>query len=194
MLSLKERDRRKVFLEFLCSILPIFEDFPTVFQKNTPQVHILYDSMCDLLLKVLRHCMKSNELKKYGSELASVDCSNVGLQLTDKNLIIGDTTRQTLSKLEPDAQKAMLLGIQAFFIATVSHLQTMLPLNNRLLKDLGFLNPSKKQRGSTLASIQNLARKLQPSLDLTCIHDEWKMYQADPAVPQYDPKQRVYQN
>ena len=65
------------------------------------------------------------------------------------------------------------------FGATVSHLQAKLPLNNRVLKDLGCLNPLKRERKSTTISIQNHSRKLLPEIDTTAVLDEWKLYQSD---------------
>ena len=60
-----------------------------------------------------------------------------------------------------------------------SHMQTRLPFDNTLLRDLGCLNPSKRSKRSTVISVQNIARKLQPQLDISIVQDEWKVYQAD---------------
>ena len=75
--------------------------------------------------------------------------------------------------------------------ATVSHLQSRLPLDNKLLRDLGCLNPLKRTRKSTDTSIQNLTRKLQPQLDVSSVLDEWRLLQADQEVSELDSSQRV---
>ena len=93
--------------------------------------------------------------------------------------------------LKPGKQRAALLGMLAFFWEAVSHLQAKLPLNNRVLKDLGYLNPLKRERKSTTISIQNLSRKLLPEFDTAAVLDEWKLYQNDGDISDIDTDQRV---
>ena len=73
----------------------------------------------------------------------------------------------------------------------VSHLQAKLPLNNRVLKDLGCLNPLKRERKSTTISIQNLSWKLFPEFDTATVLDEWKLYQNDGDTSDIDTDQQV---
>ena len=109
-----------------------------------------------------------------------------------RELVIGDNTRKYLPLLKPDKQKAALLGMLTFWGVAVSHLQAKLPLNNRVLKDLGCLNPLKRERKSTTISIQNLSRKLlRPELDTAAVLDEWKLYQNDGDISDIDTDQRV---
>ena len=96
-----------------------------------------------------------------------------------------------MALLKPGKQRAALLGLLAFFGEAVSHLQTKLPLNNRVLKDLGCLNPLKRERKSTTISIQNLSRKLLPDFDTAAVLDEWKLYQNDGDISDIDTDQRV---
>ena len=58
MLGTKERASTKVTLEFLNNIIPQFEKFLLLFQKGSPVVHILYDSLCDIPVKILRRFLK----------------------------------------------------------------------------------------------------------------------------------------
>ena len=89
MLATKEKASTRVPLEFLCDIVPVFEQFLLVFQKASPVVHIMYDSLCDILLKPMRRFMKEQAIeKKYGHDLVSVECKDVKLQLQDRDLVI----------------------------------------------------------------------------------------------------------
>ena len=96
-----------------------------------------------------------------------------------------------MALLKPGKQRAALLGMLAFFGEAVSHLQVKLPLSNRVLKDLGCLNPLKRERKSTTISIQNLSRKLLPEFDTAAVLDEWKLYQNDGDISDIDTDQRV---
>lgn len=90
MLTGGEKDVTKVLLEF--------EEFLTLFQKSTPTILLLYDSMCITLLKVMRRFLKPTALEgKYGAALSSVSCEDVKLQLTLNELVIGDQTRKALA-------------------------------------------------------------------------------------------------
>ena len=92
------------------------------------------------LLKLMRRFVQADQLKDvHGSALQSVSCQDIKDRLPDGELVIGNNTRKYLALLKPDKQKAALLGIRAFWGAAVSHLQAKLPLNNRVLKDLGHL-------------------------------------------------------
>ena len=73
---------------------------------------------------------------------------------------------------EADKQKAALLGMRAFWGAAVSHLQAKLPLSNRVFKDLGCLNLSKRERKFTTISIQKLTRKMLPEFDTAAVLDK----------------------
>ena len=72
MLGTKERTSTKVSLEFLNNIIPLFEKLLLLFQKCSPVVHIVYDSLCDILVKMLRRFLKPQTMdNKYGSDLTS---------------------------------------------------------------------------------------------------------------------------
>ena len=191
LLGTKEKATTKVNLEFFNSVVPLFEQFLLLFQKSSPTILILYDSICDVLAKLMRRFMKIAALeKKYGSELASIECKDVSLQLADKDVVIGDRARKGLDELPRDQQKNVMLGIRSFFMTTISYLQAKLPLDNQLLRQLGCLNPVKRTKSSTV-SIESIACTLQPKVDQTQVVDEWKVYQVDTDLPNYDPKERI---
>ena len=145
MLTGTEKDTTKMLLEFFNNTVPVFEEFLTLFQKSGPTVHIVYDSMCQNLLKDMQRFMKGQLLEgNYGTGLVDIPRSDVKLQLSDSELNIGDGTRRALGKLKAKKQKSALLGIRSFYIAVVSHMQSRLPLSNTLLRNLGCLNPKKK--------------------------------------------------
>ena len=192
LLGTKDKVITKVTLQFLNSVIPIFEQFLLLFQKSTPVVHVLYDSMCDMIAKLMRRFMKTEATeRKYGLDLATIKCKDVTSQLADKDVVIGDKTRKLLKTLSPDQQKNTMLGIRSFFSTTASFLLEKLPLSNQLLRELGCLNPVKRKKDSTVASIESIASKLQPNISTTEVVDEWKLFQIDSEIPDYDAKERI---
>ena len=187
MLATKEKAVTRVSLEFLNDVFPVFEEFFLLFQKECPIVDILYDSLFHILLRLLRRFMVRSAIdKKYGCDLASIECKDIELQLSDKDIVIGVDTRKALKDLSHDQQKHAMLGIWSFFSITVAQLQSKLPLKNDLLKQLGCLNPLKKNNKSTQSSIENLSSLLQAKLNISEIVDEWKLFQVDNDIPAYN--------
>ena len=96
----KEKMVTRVLLEFLNDVIPVFEQFLLLFQRASPVIHIMYDSMCDILVRLLRRFMKGQAVeKRYGSDLTSIECQDVKLQLPDKSIVIGKGAREALVKL-----------------------------------------------------------------------------------------------
>ena len=68
MLTSGDKDVTKVLVEFLKVTSSLFQEFLTVFHKSTPTIHLVYDSMCLNLLKVMRRFLKPTALEgKYGA-------------------------------------------------------------------------------------------------------------------------------
>ena len=116
-------------------------------------MHFLYDEMCEIILKLLRRFIRPQALaNKYGSDFASIECQNVKIQLSEPEIVIVEMTRNAMAKLTSDQQKQALLGMRSFFKVTISQLQVKLPLDNLLLRQLGCLNPLKREKKSTVTS------------------------------------------
>ena len=84
-----------------------------------------------------------------------------------------------------------MLGMRSFFSTATSYLQQKLPLSNELLRQLGCLNPKKRDRKSTVASIYSIKCVLQPKVNVSEVVDEWKLFQVDSDVPVYNPSDQI---
>lgn len=134
LLGTRQKRLTKVKLEFLKNLTPVFEKFMLMFQKCSPVIHILYDSMCDMLMKLMKRFVKPSCLRdRYGAGLGSVDCKRVKNQLSDKELALGSDTRKALDVLSSDEQRQVLLGIRSFLSQTATYLQQKLPLGINIL-------------------------------------------------------------
>ena len=69
-----------------------------------------------------------------------------------------------------------------------SELEVKLALYNELLQLLGCVNPQKREKKSTLLSIQGITKVLQTKVNVTEHVDEWKVFQVDNDLPVYNPK------
>ena len=192
MINAKEKMVTRVLLEFLNDVIPVFEQFLLLFQRASPVIHIVYDSMCDILVRLLRRFMKGQAVeKRYGSDLTSIECQDVKLQLPDKSIVIGKGAREALVKLTSEQQRQALLGISSFMCTTATELQQKLPLKNELLRQLGCTNPLKRKKESTVSSIERLTTVLQPAIATSEVIDEWKLFQVDNELPDYNQQERI---
>ena len=192
MLNTKIKMVTRVLLEFLNDVIPVFEQFLLLFQRASPVIHIMYNSMCDILVRLLRRFMKGQAVeKRYGSDLTSIECQDVQLQLPDKSIVIGKGAREALVKLTSEQQRQALLGICSFMCTTATELQQKLPLKNELLRQLGCTNPLKSKKKSTVSSIERLTTVLQPAISTSEVIDEWKLFQVDNELPDNNQQERI---
>ena len=106
----------------------VFEQFLFLFQKLAPVTHMLYDCICNLLKRIVRKFMKAETLENTErSNLAELKCRDASLQVEDKNIVMGDSTRKALKELTVEHQRRMMVGICSFFQSAASHLQKKFP-------------------------------------------------------------------
>jgi len=73
----------------------------------------------------------------------------------------------------------MYLGMRSFIMKAVTYVISWLPLNNRLLSNLTYLQPQQSLSTTSVTDIQFIARKL-PNIshaDIATLTDKWNLYQ-----------------
>ena len=81
--------------------------------------------------------------------------------------------------------------MRSFFSTATSYLQQKLPLSNELLRKFGCLNTKKRDRKSTVASVESITCVLQPKVNVSEVVDEWKLFQVDSDVPVSNPLDQI---
>ena len=99
--------------------------------------------------------------------------------LVYKELEIGEQTRREIGKFSEEKQKKFVLEAKSFLIAVTKHLVNKLPLDNIILRTSKVLKPDARSEDWTLKAIKILAKKLNVSVDLDKLADEWKLYQLE---------------
>ena len=90
-----------------------------------------------------------------------------------------------------EQQRQALLGIRSFMFTTATELQQKLPLKNELLRQLECTNPLKRKKESIVSSIERLTTVLQPAISTSEVIDEWKLFQVDNELPDYNQQERI---
>ena len=82
VLDTKEKAVTQVALEYSNNLIALSEQFLVLFQKSSSVHHLLCCKICDILAKLMMRFMKAQTVdKKYGSDLTTVECKDVKLQL-----------------------------------------------------------------------------------------------------------------
>ena len=85
--------------------------------------------------------------------------------------------RSHFSKLSEQCQKDFLLGVREFYKVCTSYILLKLPITNIAIRCCKVLQPSLWQEAFTLKVIPILGKRLQASVDIDSLSDEWKLYQ-----------------
>ena len=171
-----------VELHFLKSVMPLYHSFLELFQTEAPLVHVLYEELCGLVYTMMGRYIKASVYQnKTGKDLQEVKHDDMQKQSSDKELVIEESTREVLGKLDSGKQKRALLDIRKFFSTGVSYLLSRFPFDNELLKDLSCLHPDHRLESGSISAVERIARKLPfvEEEDVPLIADEWKVYQGE---------------
>lgn len=171
-----------VELNFLKSVMPLYHSFLELFQIEAPMVHVLYEELCRLVYLMMGRYVKASVYQsKTGKDLQAVKHEDIQNQLSDKQLVIGESTRAVLAKLDSGIQKRCSLNIRKYFNTGVAYLLSRLPFDKDFLKDLGCLHPEHRLESGSVSAVERIARNLPfiEKEDVPLIADEWKVYQGE---------------
>lgn len=123
----------EVYLLFYQSVMPVFTRINLLLQRNSPCIHFLRESMEKILRKLLGRFVTVSALDT-GSTVVDVDFVSKTNQLSDKELMVGFTTKQVLTRLqeevEPSRIKKFYTGVRAFFTGCLTYVVDKFPLLN----------------------------------------------------------------
>ena len=181
-------------LAFLVAGEPIFEKFLCFFQNEGPLIHRLRDQMCELLKSVMHRFLKSQAINdKEGKHLLTVEYFKPDIQFSFTQIEVGEKTRTALSKLTNDQQKIALKGMKQFYLDTTKYLLDHLPIDNKFLRDITFLNPLLRDNQPGAQAIRRLA-VIMPTIseeEVCLVTDEWKVYHEGSVIDSDSTTQRI---
>lgn len=121
-------------------------------------------------------------------------------QLSDKELMVGFTTKQVLTRLqeevEPSRIKKFYTGVRAFFTGCLTYVVDKFPWDDELLQHACFIDFEKRKTCSFLSVEYFLRRfsQLLPSEHADEVYDEFRLYQSLPAIPPEIDTSQLYED
>ncbi|GFO05574.1 Dnaj homolog subfamily c member 10-like [Plakobranchus ocellatus] len=136
------------------SILPKFNKFIKMFEKEEPLVHKIHDELILVLKHFLSAYMKHEELNANEARLHKLDLKNEELFLKPDQVFIGEDTVKVFEKKNDlsSFQKHALSVYQK----TGQYLQSKLPINNKVLATLSTIDPCLAGHSAACAGLREL--------------------------------------
>ncbi|KAM9393166.1 general transcription factor II-I repeat domain-containing protein 2-like [Pholidichthys leucotaenia] len=178
----------ELLLLFMKFILPIINNFNTIFQADENKIGSLLPEMDHLLRKLL---VKFDQMKyvKATNDLRRLDFLDSDLQHSDEFIAIGLETREALQthELDPDTEQKFFEALRGFYEAVVRKMLNKFPFDDKILPHLSVLDPRKTQ-SLTYGPIVELAAAFCPTVDTEELKEEWEDLQLLPenTVPLQD--------
>ncbi|KAL3188465.1 hypothetical protein MRX96_003435 [Rhipicephalus microplus] len=168
---------------FLRNTAELLSEFQTVFQKEEPLVHIVHSKCIGLVRKLLSRFMKHEAYcNLFGNELKQLDVGSP--EWLKQVLEIGSDTEKEMRNWDPQEKKSFRTSAQAFYISTARHLIKRLPLDNKLLYHLRFLDPiCSLPVEETVQSIKYVAAGVPHMIkgeQVTSLVDQWHCLHSQP--------------
>ena len=135
-----EKPLTNAYLLFLCSALPIVNNFNRYMQQPSPILHVLYQELDGLIRKFLLRFMKSEYVCAAEHVLQVFDNSEEYLPL--HNVFVGHNTLSYLEEevgLSSEDVRKFRKTIQAWWIAAAKGAVIRLPMSHKLLSKLKWL-------------------------------------------------------
>lgn len=144
----------KAYLCFIAFTAQQFEHFLIQFQSANSKVCYLYSSMGSLLYGLLTEFVKQQKLLSVENKpldaksLSQIDSSSKENQKKKKNMGIGTRAKVVLSEadaqISQDRKATFLNECQEFYVNSTSYLQSHLPVQSSIIKDVQYLLPQKR--------------------------------------------------
>ena len=192
-----------VYLNFVAFLASNMTEFIKLFQRSEPLVHILYDKLNELIRRMMYKFLKSDVVKdKEGEDVVAIDCNDGNNWLPLKEMDIGMATRLAVSKVKKDKTRQELrLSFRQCLKQIATYMQTALPVQNPVLRDLRCLQPSARKLEETKSTVFRLCQHLKKITRMNDMCDrvqaEWLMYMfdhsLDPAHTEYEKSGNICQ-
>ena len=130
----------KCQLLFILSGAKLFTNFTSFFQREDPLIHLIYDEIKDLIIKVAGCICKDKAIKAFKTYINKNPFESENL-ISPKDIIFQEELQKELLHLSEKDKGYFLRDVQMNYIASGTCLLNKNILQNKNLKYLWCLNP-----------------------------------------------------
>lgn len=168
-----------VYIHFITFALKPLKKFELQFQRSDVIINLLHANMTDLIGNTLT-CFVKPEYVDNVKQMKDFQSIPESQQLSDKDLLIGESSRQALRNDHLTAHQIFIFyeRVRKFYHQLIKSFVHYLPLGRRLLQAVQFIDPSKTQLVSEKDVIY-ASQKLGVNCDSDCLAREYRRYLSD---------------
>lgn len=154
----------KLYIHFAVHVADILENFMIPFQTSNPVIHCIFPAFTDLFFNLMSLFVKKEFLltshskhRKNAYELGKFKLSENNLKSLH-DMDFGTKNRHMFAQLEQKSNIDIVkIQFKLAYLELVSYLQSKLPHDSIILKDLEYIDPKKKSHSSSLNAIARTA-------------------------------------
>ena len=180
-------------IKFLIFLAKINEPFLVSLQSEKPMIHKLYTRSVELITALMNLVVKKEKLPEDGRKLAEVKMDDVANLLKAKDCNFGEAVKKELTNVKSEKLAALTAELKSAVIVEIKYLQTHLPLKDKLLARLKYLDPRLRKEQVLPSQLTSAARSLERFDDeeLASLSVQLNIYQvlSDDEIPEFDDKQ-----
>ena len=151
-------------LNLFRGLLDTFHGYVKSFQSESPVIHTLHRRMLDVTREVLGMFVKPECIPDRVSELLKLDVTDSSIQKSDKDMNVGRYAYTDLNKARLDKTcrywvKTLYSDLRKGYVVAAKKI-LQLPLSNKTLRRLSFLDPVLASHSQTPALLKKQADSL----------------------------------
>ena len=168
-----------VYINFVLFSLKPLKEFETFFQSSQPVIHLLYNRMISIVANVCRSFIRSRHIQEL-MNFEEFQEIHVDHELPDDELLIGEDSRCALRNDHISAiQRALFFErVRQFYRTLLRSLIHYLPIGQRLLRTVQFIDPSQKENVLE-ADLVHVMKQLSVKGDPDQLLLEWRQFVSD---------------
>lgn len=164
----------KCQLLFVISSAKLFSQYTSFFQREDPLIHLIYDKIKGLIIKVAGRICTEAAIKLFKSDVSKDPFESKNL-IAQKDIIFNEELQKELLELSEKDKGYFLRDVQHHFISAGTYLLNKGLLQNKVLFYLRCLKPDFANTPKNLKVIAKLAQCLPIDIDIDTLLDEWKI-------------------
>lgn len=175
-------------ISFALESAKIFEGFSSIFQKEEPMIHLLYEKMHSLVAVLLGRICKPETVLSL-DDVNDPCLPEHLLTLAQVEAFLDAGTKLALKDIKDIHKLRFTKDVQSHFIASATHLMKKSVLNFPDTKYFKVLKPEERKNKSSVRWITKVARLLNlPDVSESRLRDEWVILQTEDINYTVDPK------
>uniref|UniRef100_H3A8J8 HAT C-terminal dimerisation domain-containing protein n=1 Tax=Latimeria chalumnae TaxID=7897 RepID=H3A8J8_LATCH len=183
----------KLYVLFLHAIIPRFDTFNMLLQREDPMIHRLQPVMMKLYQELLGCLMKPSVIMEDKDDLLAIDATAEDLQKSNADLFIGFSTSQMIRK--QDLEGSYEVGrfcaeMRGFYQKALVYMKQKFPLKDSVLKAVVVFDPENRVK-SNFSMVETLLGKFPdviPENRTDELFMEFTLYQTCTDLPTFSPQ------